>query len=206
MDDLKDFFHIETKQIDKKAKVKKTIADKHSRRHGNMFYLPPKRTAIIETFVKSRGKTKGSENRHNIVHLLYNNLVQIVDREKAKNKVILFNIEFIVNPLSRRELEVTFRCIDNIKPYGFYKYTNEDFADKLGISVEDLFNYNKSMKIKNNYSKTNNKDKKAKRDKKILEAYAESGSFSSAAKSARVSLNTAKKFIKIIKIRSSGYI
>lgn len=133
-------------------------------------------------------------NRHNVIHLLYNYLIQCMNKDEAAKIVYDVNSNFGV-PLRNNEIECILRCHDRKNPY---KYKLDSFLCKLDAS----FTIKRAKCITgNNFifrqeQKKKNKEKKQMRNRMIIQTYIKTGTFAATAKKCRVCINTVKSVLK----------
>ena len=133
LNELKDLLGV---KINKAKKIKKSYNKK------TRISLPKRRLKIIKDAVENNNRKVEEGNRHNYCFMLYNNLKQLVDENKAVLGLYAFNNTFS-KPLPEYEIKAIIKSVNGLK-LGYYKYTNKRFSEMLGLNETEILEYNLS--------------------------------------------------------------
>ena len=140
-------------------KLKKEQSSSQNINHSNNAgLLHENRVKFLEWLIEERGGLCG-DNTDLILHHYYNALMQITDRETAKEKLSSFN-QKLVSPLPEEKL----KCQYNTK---FYKYTNQRFLNDIRATSEERQYFAEKNKNKKQLEREAARQKKADRNAQI---------------------------------------
>lgn len=152
--------------------------------------LNRKRCAFIECLIRSNAENVG--RRDKMLFLWYNAAVQVMDREKAAERLEQLNAALKV-PLKDYEIDGIIKYIDNVTAYtgekGFIRIKNSTFLAYLDLSTEEKLRYSTDAR---EIERKNARNKKVSRDKEIQRLWSKGLTQQEIAEQVGCSLRTVK--------------